>query len=97
MIEFRLFFSISILASIALKRWNFPVNGDLKAMIAAKFLIGSHFLSIKNHIAIKNKLNIGSVKKYVTCIMALFIPFKFLTLHHIYSTGFQVLSTKLHA
>ena len=42
----QLFFSISILASIALKRWNFPDNLDLKGKIMVKFLMRNNFLSI---------------------------------------------------
>ena len=45
--KIQLFFSISMLLSIALKRWNFVDNLDLKGKIAAKFFIRSHlFLSI---------------------------------------------------
>ena len=51
--NFRLFFSISILPSIALKRWKFPENLDFKGRIVAKFLIRNHFLLIHNNMAIK--------------------------------------------
>ena len=53
LIVFRLFFSISILPSIALKRWKFPENLDFKGRIVAKFLIRNHFLLIHNNMAIK--------------------------------------------
>ena len=76
--ETQLFFSISILPSVALKRWNFPDNLDLKGKIKAIFLIRSHFLSIWNNMTI-NKLTRGPFKKYVTCIKVFlsFLP----TLH----------------
>ena len=44
--EIQLFFSISIISSIALKRWNFPDNLDFSGKIMAKIIIRSHFLSI---------------------------------------------------
>ena len=39
-------FSISILLFIALKRWHFPDNLDIKCKIGATILIRRHFLSI---------------------------------------------------
>ena len=92
----QLFFSTSILPSIALKRWNFPYNLDFNVKIAAKFLIRSHFLSIWNNMAIKNKLNIGPFKKYVTYIMTFFTSFNFVTLRQLYFIIFPALLTKLH-
>ena len=59
-------FSMSILLFIALKRWNFPDNLDIKGKIAATFLIRSHSLSIQNNMAKKkkkNKLSTGPFKK----------------------------------
>ena len=48
-------FTMSILLFIALKRWNFPDNLDIKGKIAATFLIRSHSLSIQNNMAKKKK------------------------------------------
>ena len=45
-LEIQPFFSIAILPSIALKRWNFPDNVDFKGKIVAKFLIKSHLYSM---------------------------------------------------
>ena len=78
-------FSISIHLFIALKRWNFPDNLDFKGKIGATFLIRSHSLSlsIENNMTKKKqntkKLSMGPFKKYVTCIMALFTPFNYLS------------------
>ena len=38
----------------------------------------------------------GPFKKYVTCIMAFFTPFNFVTLCQLYSITSPVLFTKLH-
>ena len=57
----QLCFSISILSSIALKRWNFPDNLDFKGKIVAKFLLRSHFLSIYGYMATKQQTNHGSL------------------------------------
>ena len=45
-LEIQRLFSISILSSIVLKRWNFPDNLNFKGKIMTKLLIRSHFLSI---------------------------------------------------
>ena len=75
--EIQLFFSLSILPSISLKRWNFPDNLDFKGKIVAKFLLRSHFLPIYKYMTIKQK---SMFKKYVICIMTFFIPFTCVTL-----------------
>ena len=43
-LKIQLYFSISILLSIALKRWNFRDNLEFKGKIVVKFLRRSHFL-----------------------------------------------------
>ena len=46
--ETQLFFSISILPSIALKRWYFSENMNVKGKVVAKFLWRNQFLSLCN-------------------------------------------------
>ena len=54
-LEIQLFFSISLLPSIALKRWNFPGNLDfkVKGKIMVKFLIRSLLLLKINKMTMK--------------------------------------------
>ena len=91
-LEIQLFFSISLLPSIALKRWNLPDNLDFKVKdkIMAKFLIRSP-LSLEIKGQWNNKLNTGLFKKYITCIIAFFIPFNFVALYQFYYTTSPVL------
>ena len=85
-LEIQLFFSVSILPSIALKRWNLPDNLDFNGKIMAKFLIRSLIsLNLKWY---DNKITnwTQSYSKYVTCIMAFFTPFHFVTFGQFYPT-----------
>ena len=78
--------SISILPSIALKRCNLPDNLDFNGKIMAKFLIRSLIsLNLKWY---DNKITnwTQSYSKYVTCIMAFFTPFHFVTFGQFYPT-----------
>ena len=69
---------------------------DYKGKIATNFLIRSHFLSMKNNMTKSNKLTMGLFKKYVTCIIAFFAPFNFVTLFQFSSNTFPMIFTKLH-
>ena len=73
-LEIELLFSISILPSTALKLRNFPYNLDFKGKNVAKFFLRSHFLSVCNNMAVKQHIIHEPFKKYVTWIMAFFIP-----------------------
>ena len=79
--EIQLFFSILILPSVVLKLSNFLDNFDFKGKIVTKFLLRKHFLSIYDN---KTTLTMGTIKKYVTWIMILFIPFTCVTLCKLY-------------
>ena len=92
--KIQLLFSISILPSIALKRGNFPDNLEFKGKTVAKFLLRSHFLSICNNMTVKQHSNTDPFKKYVTCIMAFFIPLTCVTLFQFYSITSVVFSLK---
>ena len=59
----QLFFRISILPSVALKRWKIPDSLDFKGMIVAKFLLKGHFLSICNNMTAKQHTNHGAIQK----------------------------------
>ena len=74
-------FSISILPSIALKRWNFPYIFDLRL----NFSYEVTFSQYKTIWQQNNKLKMVPFKRYVTCIMAFFTLFNFVTLHLLYS------------
>ena len=80
-LEIQLFFSISILSSTVLKRWNFP-----KIRLWLKFSQEVTFFQYKIIWQQNNKLKMGPFKKYVTCIMANFTTFNFATLCQFYST-----------
>ena len=82
--EIQLFFIFSILPPIALKLWNFPDNEDFKGNIITKLLLRSHFSLIWNNVTIK----------YVTCIMAFFIPSTLVTACQFNSITSPVLFTK---
>ena len=87
--------------------WKFNIflhqnadNLDLKGKIVVKFLIRSfsRSLNIKWYgNKIPDKLNMGPFKNYVTCKMAFFTPFNFVTLCQFYSITSLVLYTKLHS
>ena len=88
----QIFFSISILPSIALKHLNFPDNLDFKGKNVAKFLLRSHFLS--NNMTVKQYINNISRRHHATCIMGFFIPLTYVTLSQFYSITSLVLFTK---
>ena len=62
-LEIELFFSIMILPSIALKRWNIPDNLEYKGKVVAKFFLRSRFLFICNNMTVKQQINHGVIQK----------------------------------
>ena len=75
--EIQRFFSILILPSIALKRWNFLYKLDFKSKILAKFLLKIHFLSAYKNMAIKQQIIHVAIQKVCHLHNGLFhsIPF----------------------
>ena len=63
-------FSISILPSIALKRWNFPYNLDFIGKIVVKFLIRSHL----RNMTIKQQIKLGGIQKVCHLHNGIFHP-----------------------
>ena len=89
-----LFFSVSILPSLALKRWNFPDNLDFKGKIVAKFYCRSHFLSICNNMTVKQHINHGAIQKVCHLHNGVFFLLTCLTLSQFLSIPSLTLFTK---
>ena len=92
--EIQLFFNVSILPSIALKRWNFPDNFDFRVKILAKFLLRSQFLSICNNVTVKQQINHSAIQKVCHLHNDIFIPLTCVTLSQFYFITSLVLFIK---
>ena len=91
--EIHLFFSISMLPSIALKHWNFPDNLDFKGKISAIFLTRSPLLSIWNNMTIKQQINYGTIQKVCHLHKDIFHPIQ---LYHTLSILLYCLPCAIH-